>query len=269
MSAPSHPVWSLLRAAAAAGPIVVAHRGDSRHHPENTVAAFRAATAAGVVMQEFDVRVSRDGELVCLHDQDLDRTTDAATVLGPGALVERVDLSVLRSLDAGTWLGRGHRGERIPTLAEALAAMAPPCVPMLEHKAGAPATYVAALRASSRLEQCIVQSFDWSFVRAVAALEPRLALALLGPSATNPRIDATVLAAAAACGAGMVHWQADRLSAAEVAAAHSAGLLVCTYTTDHELGWFGGRGLRVDAMCTNDPGAMRRWQHRSGSVGSA
>jgi len=264
MSVPLHPVWAKLRAAAARGPIVVAHRGDSRNHPENTLAAFRAASAAGVLVQEFDVRASRDGVLVCVHDQDLDRTTDAASLLGPGAMVAGVDLGVLRSLDAGSWLGRLHRGERIPTLAQALTTMPPPCVPMIEHKAGSAEAYVAALRTSSRLEDCIVQSFDWSFVRAVAALESRLALALLGPSSTHPRLDASVLDAAMACGAGMVHWQADRLTATEVAAAHSAGMLVCTYTTDHELGWFGGRGLQVDAMCTNDPVAMLAWHRRQG-----
>ena len=262
MSVPSHPVWAQLRTAAARGPIVVAHRGDSRHHPENTLAAFRAASAAGVAMQEFDVRASRDGELICLHDQCLDRTTDAASVLGPGALVERVDLAVLRSLDAGAWLGRPHCGEGLPTLAEALRIMAPPCVPMIEHKAGAATAYVAALRANGRLEQCIVQSFDWAFVAAVANLEPRLAVALLGPTARHQHVNPAVLAAAAACGAGMVHWQADLLTAAEVDAAHAAGLLVCTYTTDHELGWFGGRGLGVDAMCTNDPMAMLDWRRR-------
>lgn len=264
MSASFHPVWVKLRAAAARGPIVVAHRGDSRHHPENTLAAFRAAATAGVLVQEFDVRASRDGELVCVHDQDLDRTTDAASVLGPGAMVAGVDLGILRSLDAGSWLGPGHRGERIPTLTEALATMPPPCVPMIEHKAGAAAAYVATLRTSSRIEDSIVQSFDWSFVRAVAALEPRLALALLGPSSTHPRLDASVFEAAVACGAGMVHWQADHLTATDVAAAHSSGLLVCTYTTDHELGWFGGRGLQVDAMCTNDPNAMLGWHRRHG-----
>jgi glycerophosphoryl diester phosphodiesterase len=82
-----HPVFSRLRAAATASPIVVAHRGDSRNHPENTLAAFRAATALGVAMQEFDVQQNRDGELFFLHDVSLDRTTDAARVLGPGALL--------------------------------------------------------------------------------------------------------------------------------------------------------------------------------------
>lgn len=263
MSVPPHPVWAQLRAAAAAGPIVVAHRGDSRHHPENTLAAFRAASAAGVVMQEFDVRASRDGKLVCVHDQGLDRTTDAARVLGPGALVEGVDEAMLRWLDAGAWRGSSHLGERIPTLQEALSVMAPPCVPMIEHKAGSALAYVTTLRADQRLEGCIVQSFDWSFVRDATRLESRLAVALLGPTAQHQHLDEAVLAEAVACGAGMVHWQADLLTAAEVEAAHAEGLLVCTYTTDHELGWFGGKGLGVDAMCTNDPMAMLAWRRRA------
>lgn len=268
MSVPSHPVWAQLRAASSQGPIVVAHRGDSRHHPENTLAAFRAASAAGVVMQEFDVRASRDGELVCVHDQGLDRTTDAARVLGPGALVEGLDAATLRRLDAGAWRGNTHQGERIPTLREALACMAAPCVPVVEHKAGSASAYVTTLRESRRLEDCIVQSFDWEFVHEVAQLEPRLALALLGPTAEHQHVDPDVLAETLACGAGMVHWQADLLTAAEVDAAHAAGLLVCTYTTDNELGWYGGQAIGVDAMCTNDPMAMLAWRHRSiGALG--
>ena len=57
-------------------------------------------------------------------------------------------------------------------------------------------------------------------------------------------------------GAGLLHWRAADLGARDVAGAHAAGLLVCTYTTDDELGWRGGRALGFDAMCTNDPAAM-------------
>jgi glycerophosphoryl diester phosphodiesterase len=256
----THPVFARLRAAAAGGPIVVAHRGDSRNHPENTLAAFRAARALGVVMQEFDVQVTRDGALVCVHDENLDRTTDAARRLGPGALVAQLTAAELQQLDAGSWFDARHAGERVPTLAQALAAMLPQCVPLIEHKAGDAAAFVGELARAGAREQCILQSFDWDFVAAAHALAPDLAFAVLGPTARFEHPDAAAIAAARALGAGIVHWRDRDLGRGDVERAHAAGLLVCTYTTDDELGWAGGRALGFDAMCTNLPESALAWR---------
>lgn len=250
-----HPVFLRLRAAAAAGPIVVAHRGDSVHHAENTLAAFTAAHALGVQMQEFDVRATRDGVLCCVHDATFDRTTDSVRVLGPGAQVAQADWDEVRRLDAGSW--RGTAGpQQVPSLHEALATMLPDCLALIEHKAGACRDYVATLQARHCLGQCIVQSFDWDFVAELGTMAPELALAVLGPTPEHARLDAAAIDTTLRLGAGMVHWHAVELRGAEVAAAHAAGLLVCSYTTDDELGWRGGAAMGIDAMCTNDPGAM-------------
>lgn len=265
MTASAHPVFVRLRAAAADGPVVVAHRGDSRNHPENTVAAFRAASALGVAMQEFDVQASRDGVLVCMHDTTLDRTTDAAVRLGPGALVAQVTSAELAQLDAGRWKGDAHRGERVPTLIDALAAMPAPCIAMVEHKAGSAESFVATMRHGGRLDGCILQSFDWEFVASARRVAGDLALALLGPTPAHPRADDSVVQAAFALGAGMVHWHANELGRADVRRLHAAGMLVCTYTTDDELGWCGGAALGVDAMCTNDPAVMME-RRRAGEL---
>ncbi len=254
----THPAFARLRAAANGRPLVVAHRGDSGNHPENTLAAFRAATALGVAMQEFDVQATRDGVLVCMHDESLDRTTDAARRLGPGALVAQTTAAELRELDAGSWRGPDHAGQRVPTLAEALAVMLPQCVPLIERKAGGVAAFLAALSPVQR-SQCIVQAFDWPFVAALHAAARDMALAVLGPTAEFPRADAGAIAAALACGAEMLHWHDRSLSRREVQDAHDAGLLVCTYTTDDELGWAGGAALGFDAMCTNRPQHARQW----------
>lgn len=94
---------------------VIAHRGASGDAPENTLAALRAAASAGATWVEFDVKLSRDGHCILLHDDLLNRTTD-----GRGE-VAHYDLDELRRLDAGGWFSRRFRGERVPTLAEALA----------------------------------------------------------------------------------------------------------------------------------------------------
>jgi glycerophosphoryl diester phosphodiesterase len=258
-----HPVFARLRALAVGGPVVVAHRGDSAHHPENTLAAFRSALTAGVAMQEFDVGSTRDRALVCLHDDCLDRTTNAARRLGPGALLAHTDAAVVRELDAGSWRGEAHAGERVPSLADVLALLQPRCIALVEHKGGEPEDYVAEVRRSGAAAHCIVQSFDWVFVARVHALAPDLALAVLGPVPGHARLDDAVVAAARRCGAGMVHWADRALAGADVARAHAAGLLVCTYTTDDELGWAGGTALGIDAMCTNDPAGMLAWRARA------
>jgi glycerophosphoryl diester phosphodiesterase len=258
----SHALFARLHAAAAEHVQVAAHRGDSRHQPENTLAAFRAATALAVAVQEFDVRQTRDGVLVCIHDAALDRTTDSARRLGPGALVAHTALAELQQLDAGGWFSPAHTGERIPTLAQALETMLPAVVPLLEHKAGPAADYVVELRHRGQLEDCILQSFDWDFVRAARSQAPTLACAVLGPTPEHPVLDRRAIDAAITTGAGMIHWHAGGLTTAAVVECHAAGLLVCSYTTDEELGWVGGCGIGIDLMCSNDPGAMLAAQRR-------
>jgi glycerophosphoryl diester phosphodiesterase len=92
----------------------MAHRGASGYAPENTLAAFRPALAQGADLLETDLRFTRDGHLVCIHDADVDRTTDGC---GP---VGKMSLAELRKLDAGSWFGPDFAGERVPTLQELL-----------------------------------------------------------------------------------------------------------------------------------------------------
>jgi alkaline phosphatase D len=96
---------------------ICAHRGASDTHPENTLAAFREAIRLGAHMIEFDVALSKDGQLVLMHDTTVDRTTDGS---GP---VSGLTLEELKKLDAGSWKNNRFKGERIPTLDEALAIM--------------------------------------------------------------------------------------------------------------------------------------------------
>ncbi len=257
------PVIARLRALAATRPIVVAHRGNSRLHPENTLPAFTSARELGAPMQEFDVQVTADDQLVCIHDLTLDRTTDAALRLGPGALVRGTTLATLEQLDAGSWKGPSHVGTRVPTLAAALAAMLPRSIPMIEHKGGSAAAFVDELRRLGHMSAVLLQSFDWAFVAAVADRTPDIALGVLGPTATHPKLDATVVAAARASGVGLLHWHAPELTTAAIDLVRAAGLLLCTYTSDDELSWHGGRALGVDAMCSNDPGRMLASLRRS------
>lgn len=93
---------------------VCAHRGDCADYPENTVPALLAAVRKGAQMVEFDVRRCKTGELVILHDETVDRTTD-----GKG-LLANLTFAQVRALDAGRWKDARFAGTRIPTFDEAL-----------------------------------------------------------------------------------------------------------------------------------------------------
>ncbi len=93
---------------------LVNHRGLSPGFPENTLAAFRNSIAMGVDAIEIDMRTTKDGEIVILHDATVDRTTDGT---GP---VSELTLAQVKALDAGSHEGAPFAGERIPTFEETL-----------------------------------------------------------------------------------------------------------------------------------------------------
>ena len=91
-------------------PKLIAHRGAGRHAPENTLAAMRKGVSHGYTMMEYDVKLSRDGIALLLHDDRLDRTSNAT---GNAADKTWAELSVV---DAGSWHSAQYAGEPIPSL---------------------------------------------------------------------------------------------------------------------------------------------------------
>ena len=106
-------------------PLIIAHRGESAHAPENTLESFRRAVDAGADGIEFDVRLTRDGEVVVFHDSSLNR------IAGRKNKIIQLTADELRDVDAGSWFNRKRQAfanakfsqERIPTLSEALTAL--------------------------------------------------------------------------------------------------------------------------------------------------
>ena len=99
-------------------PLVMAHRGAKDVAPENTLAAFLAAVELGADAIELDVTRCATGEIVVIHDDTVDRTTD-----GTGS-VDALPIDALRALDAGSWFEPVFAGERVPLLEEVLDRMA-------------------------------------------------------------------------------------------------------------------------------------------------
>ena len=103
--------------ALAAGPdkiVVISHRGEHLHHPENTMPAFQAAIDAHADYFELDVRTTSDGKFVIMHDGTLDRTTN-----GTGEVYKHT-FDEIRALDAGAKFSPAFAGTKVPTLDEAL-----------------------------------------------------------------------------------------------------------------------------------------------------
>jgi len=94
-------------------PMVIGHRGDSAHAPENTIIAFQKALELGDGF-ETDLRFSKDGVVVLIHDEWVNRTTN-----GTGRVAD-MTLAELEALDAGSWFGPQFAGAKIPTLEEGL-----------------------------------------------------------------------------------------------------------------------------------------------------
>lgn len=154
---------------------VIAHRGISAKAPENTMAAFRlAAGMQNISMIELDVRLSRDGHPVVIHDRTLQRTTT-----GNGAVREYV-VDELKRFDAGSWFHPSFAQERIPTLLEVLSFVRGKCWVNIELKGdfffrsheALVRGVVDNVRECGMTDQVLYSSFTHELVTSVRRLEP-------------------------------------------------------------------------------------------------
>jgi len=231
--------------------LTIAHRGASALYPENTLRAFIAATEFGADMCEFDVRITRDGEVVVIHDATVNRTTDGRGRVGT------MSAAAIKRLDAGVHFGAEFRGERIPTLAEVAEALGGRrgrrCGMDVELKArGLEARVCEVLRGCGATDSAIVSSFDWDQLKIVAGQEPRLRLALLGE-----KEPAALLEAARAMHAFAIAPRFDLADAALCAEAHHRGLAVYVWTVDDVPTMRRLAAAGVDGIMTNNPERLR------------
>jgi glycerophosphoryl diester phosphodiesterase len=146
------------------GVTVIAHRGASRFAPENTIAAFEKAIALGADLIEIDIRETKDGHLVIMHDVTVDRTTN-----GSGAVAD-LALAEIKQLDAGSSFSAEFKGEKVPTLDEALEAMKGRALPDLDFKAGTPEKLVDAVRRHGLLGKVTLYAGDYDLLRRTLAI---------------------------------------------------------------------------------------------------
>lgn len=218
-------------------PLVIAHRGASGSAPENTLAAFQAALEAGADGIELDVTRCGTGEIVVIHDDTVDRTTNGSGV------VSTMSLWVLRELDAGAWFGPEYAGERVPLLSEVLDAVGSSLRINIEIKArrrrsdGLEQEVAAMVRERGLQDRVLISSFNPFALRHVRREAPELQLGLLfGPPSAVPLVWSW---ARPWVGATALHPRAADIDAAWVQRTKE-------------------RGYRVNVWTVNDPDAMRR-----------
>ncbi|MDR7486930.1 MAG: glycerophosphodiester phosphodiesterase family protein [Armatimonadota bacterium] len=217
---------------------VHAHRGGAGLAPENTLAAFRNAIALGADVLELDLHVSRDGELIVIHDPTVSRTTD-----GRG-YVREMTVAELKRLDAGARFDPRFAGERIPTLGEVLALVttsAPPHVRLnIETKYPSPGQYpppppdfetkiLHQVRAAGLRHRVIVQSFHYPSILTVKAIDPTVRTAALR-APRDPASDPVAVVREAR--ADLWAPQAGQVTVDVVEALHRAGVPVVPWTVN-------------------------------------
>lgn len=213
-------------------PLLIAHRGESRDAPENTLAAIRLAWERGARAVEIDVHRSADGATVVIHDADTRR------IGGPRQLVARQTLAELRAIDAGAWKHRRWRGERVPVLEEVLATVPRGGRLFVELKAGpecVPGVAAAVQAGGLAAEQVLALAFDEAVVAAAAQALPENEVCLLLDAAQwTPRgaLERKIARARELGARGFDVEVHRRLDAAVVRAVHAAGLRLYVWTVN-------------------------------------
>lgn len=236
------------------GVLVIGHRGAAARAPENTLSALDAAREAGADLVELDVHTSRDGVPVVVHDETLERTTDAPARWPGGDLrVAARSAGELATLDAGGWAGAAFADARLPTLEQALERLAPWACAALDVKRCEAGTLCALLARRGWLERVVVMAFDVDLLAACHALRPELVLGALGPGP----LAAGRWEAAAAAGVSLLAWDQRHVDAGLVRAAHERGWKLWAWTVDEARRVRALRALGVDGLVGDDPAHLR------------
>jgi glycerophosphoryl diester phosphodiesterase len=235
---------------------IVAHRGASHEAPENTLAALRLGFAEGADAGECDIRLTRDGHAILLHNATTRRTTNAGRDLSAVAST----LAELRALDAGAWKGSRWAGEKIPTLAEVLAVVPPGRRLLVEIKCGVeilPAVATAMAEGGTPTDALLLMSFDRVVTAEAKRRFPAVEVWQITEWRRGLALDTLIAEALAGGLDGLDLDKRFPLDAAEVARVHAAGLKLGVWTVDDPALARRLAVAGVDAITTNRPGWLR------------
>jgi glycerophosphoryl diester phosphodiesterase len=239
--------------------LIIAHRGDSAHRPENTLASFASALEVGAEIIELDVQLTADREVVVIHDPTLERTTNGSGRVGDRTFAE------IRALSAGfaSRFGATWEKERVPTLDEVLALLRGRARVLVEIKSesvdpaepdGIEARTIATLERAEMAEAAVLISFDRRALLRCQELAPEIRRGHLFYRATVEE----VVAGARQVGSDLVMPHKEMLSEALFEAAGAAGLQVATWVVDEEEELRALLRYPLFAVGSNRPGPLLR-----------
>jgi len=221
---------------------VTGHRGAAAVEPENTLRGIRYALSLGVDRVEVDVHLSRDNELVVIHDATVDRTTD-----GTGKIAD-MTLAEIKRLDAG-------KGERVPVLQEVVEVCREAWTQgnqtflQIELKGPAtPAPTVAAIRRNGIEDKVVLTSFDAERLSEAKQLLPEAVFGFL-----TSKLDPDPIEIAHCIPTSAVHLRHDLATREWVERMHAAGLQARVWNIDEAERMEWAINLGVDGIGSNNP----------------
>lgn len=224
--------------------MIQAHRGASGYAPENTMASFKMALELKADYLELDVHLTKDGHLVILHDETVDRTTD-----GKGA-VKNMTLAEIKKLDAGAKFAQKFKGEKVPALDELLKTYSGKIKFNIEIKADECEEAVVKLIKKYKIEKDVmVSSFHHEYLQKIKELEPSVVtagLVMMGPKIKH--LKNTIKA-------DYLNIHESFLTKAVYDKAREIGLGVIVWTVNEKENMKKFTQLGVDGIITNYPDA--------------
>lgn len=223
---------------------VIAHRGGARDAPENTLAAVAYAVKSGADMIEIDLRMTKDGVLVALHDETLLRTT------GVDCAVCEMNNWELHRLDAGTWFSPVFAGEKIPTLRELLKVAKGQSRLMLELK-NVPnedallEQTIREIREMDMAAECVLASTSLEILQKANKLAPELENVYIGEAADKSLWGLPYVDGYSICVTGV--------SESDVEQAHGVGRKLYVWTVNEPWSMMRALEMGVDGLVTDAP----------------
>lgn len=227
---------------------VIAHRGGKVWAPENTMEAFKKSIALAVDGIELDIHRCKSGEIVVIHDETIDRTTD-----GKG-LIKEMTYDELQKYSAGLWFSSKFKNEKIPLLKDVLKLVDGKVHLFIEVK-NAPIRYVGLegdlaklLDSYKHKDKITVISFDHQFLKRFHKLAPQYSIGFLDVAIVS---DIGSYARSIGAKAWNPGFGEIRKDAVEVA--HKEGLTVNPWTINGKKKWQSALEMGVDGIITDDP----------------
>lgn len=243
-----------------AKPKVIAHRGGKKWAPENTMAAFSKSIACGVDGIELDIHKCASGELVVIHDDRVDRTTNGRGLVG------QMTWEQLKGLDCGSWYDKAFAAERLPLLQDVLILVDGKVMLNIEIKT-CPVDYpgidddlLAMLDGYAYPQKIVISSFDHKVLRRIhdklakAGRPDRYRLAMLGDNLLEG-----LGAYAKTVGASAWNPSMDCIRKDSMDDARSAGLHVNVWTLNDRADWQRAREMGVSSIITDDPVGLKEF----------